>query len=260
MNIKNAVNLSHITILLLAFLIPLTTFSDEKSGPTAKDRAWQISLGLGAALKNNIRIDNNRSGSGGDVIVNVLPLIQLSFGPISLGQQGVNAGVYGNKLVGVSINFNQAGDRYEGSNMETRNLSWLLGFGFKYYKFSALIAKDVTNRSRGTKLSLHYTESYPLSEKTFTRSSVGLECYSQSFADYYYGVKSNEVTSVRNEYHPKQYCLPTLSFFPGYKYDDHLNIMTGFSFKALSSQIRKSPTTNGAWLESALIFGGLWKF
>jgi len=260
MNPKNAINFTHITIILLAFLVALSSYGDEKTGPMASGRSWQVSLGLGGVLKNNIRKDNNKSGSGGDVIFNALPLVQLAFGPISLGQQGLNAGVYGNRLVGVSINFNQAGDRYEGTGMEARSTSWLLGFGFKYYKFSALIAKDVSNRSRGTKLSLHYTESYPLSEKTFTRSSIGLECYNSSFAEYYYGVRSIEVTSTRGEYHPKQYCLPTLSFFPGYKYDDHLNLMAGFSFKGLSREIRKSPTTNGTWLESALIFGGLWKF
>ncbi len=260
---QNYLKKAFVVFSLLTFISGKSAFSEEtkseNSGPTVK-KSWQISLGLGAAFKNNIRKDNNDSGKGGDVIIMPVPMLQVAWGPISLGQQGVNAHVYGNREIGASINFNQAGDRYFATGMEAKRESWMFGAGFKYYKLSFLVAKDITGRSKGAKVSLHYTELYPLSQKVFTRSSVGLECYDQKFAEYYYGVKTNEVAPTRSEYHPNHYCLPTLSFFPGYKLDKQLSIMSGFSFKGLSKEIRRSPTTTGTWLEGALIIGGLWAF
>ena len=236
-------------------------FSETESPDKPKQKSWQISLGLGAAFKNNIRKDNTKSGTGGDLVATPLPLLQVAWGPISVGQQGVNAAFYGNRVVGASLNFNQAGDRYYGSGMEQKKESWLLGLGVKYHKISALFAKDISARSRGSKLNLSYSEMYPLGKKVFTRSAIGIECYDENFASYYYGVKAIEATSFRNEYHPKRYCIPSLSFFPIYKYNDNLDLLSGFSFKGLAKEIRHSPLVkNGVWLESALILGGLWKF
>jgi outer membrane protein len=144
--------------------------------------------------------------------------------------------------------------------MDDRKSSWFFGGGFRYQKITLLYARDIQGRSHGKKLTLHYSEMYPLGEKFFTRSSVGLECYNVSYADYYYGVRANEVSATRAEYHPNNYCLPTVSFFPIYKYNEHVNLLTGLSFKVLTKDVRRSPTTTGTWLESALILGGTWVF
>ena len=67
-------------VLLLAFISMKNAFSmeteSEKSGPTPK-KSWQISIGLGAASKNNIRKDNNDSGKDSN-IANYLKLSRLS--------------------------------------------------------------------------------------------------------------------------------------------------------------------------------------
>ena len=243
-----------ITILLLHFS------PAEMACANSENKSWRISIGLGAAVKNNIRKNNNKSGQGGDVIINSLPLLQIAWGPISIGQQGVNAAFYGNRQVGASLNFNQAGDRYNGAEMENKKESWLLGLGLKYHKFSLLLAKDISARSKGSKFNINYTEVYPLGQKTLTRSSLGVECFDKNFAHYYYGVKAQEVIATRGEYQPSSFCQPTMSFFPIYSFDEHLDFLIGLSLKGLSREVKNSPLVNSSWLESAFIFGGLWKF
>ncbi|MDO9182953.1 MAG: MipA/OmpV family protein, partial [Bacteriovorax sp.] len=137
---------------------------------------------------------------------------------------------------------------------------WFFGGGIKYHKFNFLFSRDINGRSKGSKASLRYTAMYPLGEKIFTISSVGLEYFNRDFAEYYYGVKSIEANANRAEYHPNAYVLPVISFFPGYKLSEEINVLIGTSLKTLPKPVRASPTTNGAWLEGSMIFGATWKF
>ncbi|MDD4974216.1 MAG: MipA/OmpV family protein [Bacteriovorax sp.] len=257
---KNISKTLLITIFLIAFLSTQNAISEEKTGPTDGIKSWRLSLGYGIALKNNIRKDNNYSGGQADVLFNHIPLVQIAWGPISIGAQGLSANLVGNREVAGYLNINRVGDRYYATGMENRSDSWFFGAGLKYHKLNFLLARDINGRSHGVKATIHYVVLYPLGKKIFVRSSAGIECYNRSFAEYYYGVRSNEATSNRSEYHPKAYCLPTASFFPGYKYSEDINFLMGVSLKGLTQAVRKSPTTNGTWLEEALILGATWKF
>ena len=260
MNTKNRIKKIIITFLLLPFLFIQNSFSEEKTGPTEKNKAWFISLGYGIALKNNIRKDNNYTGTQADVVVSHIPLLQVAWGPVSLGAQGLSANLLGNREIAGFLNINRAGDRYYATGMENKKDSWFFGAGLKFHKFNFLIARDINGRSHGVRASISYNALYPIGEKIFVRSSAGLECFDKSFANYYYGVRANEATQLRTEYHPNAYCLPTASFFPGYKYSDDLSFLVGFSLKGLVSAVRSSPTTNDNWLEGAIILGTIWKF
>ena len=234
---------------------------EEKSGPTdSSKKTWRLSLGYGMAFKNNIRKDNNYKGSHSDILFNQIPLIQVAWGPISIGAQGLMANLIGNREVAGYLNLNRAGDRYYATGMESIKESYFFGLGIKIHKFNGLISRDINGRSKGIKATFHYSSIYPLGEKISARSSMGFECYDKAFAEYYYSVQSNETNSTRSEYHPKAYCLPTASFFPSYKYSEDLNLLTGVAFKVLSKTVRQSPTTDGSWLETTLILGATWKF
>ncbi len=261
MNTKKKKQIALITILLLSFFITKNGFSEDenntKSGPTNK---FHLSLGGGVAIKNNIRKNNTARWSGGDVIALPIPLVQIAWGPISMGAQGLNAQIYANQTWGAFINFNRTGDKYESTGMDDRLDSWFFGGGFRFKKINVLYIRDIQGRSRGKKLTVHYAEMLPLGEKILARASVGVECYNQSYADYYFGVKANEATTDRPEYHPNHYCLPTASFLPMYRYSEKLNFISGLSFKGLTKEIRHSPTTTGTWLEAGLIAGATWAF
>jgi outer membrane protein len=249
-----------ITFLLLIYFFTQSAFSNEESGPTVKKNSFHLSLGMGAALKSNNRLNNNREGDAGDVLFAPIPLIQFSWGPVSMGAQGLTTQVYGNKEIGGYLSLNRGGDRYYATGMEPRFDSWFFGGGIRFHKFNILFARDINGNSKGNKISLHYATFYPLKKIFYVRSSIGIECHNKAFADYYYGVKASEVSVNRPEYHPSGYCAPTISFLPGYKYNEHLNFITGLTFKEISNQERKSPTTTDAWLEGALIAGALWVF
>lgn len=232
----------------------------DEAGNSSVMKSWRLSLGYGVAIKNNIRKNNNYSKGRADVIFNHIPIVQIAWGPLSIGAQGITANALGNRDTAFFLNLNRNGDRYYATGMDARRDSWFFGAGIKYYKINVLLARDIEGKSHGIKGSINYTSLYPIGEKIFTRSSAGLECYNRAHAEYYYGVKSYEATTTRPEYHPGAYCLPTASFFPSYKAHENINLLMGISSKILASEIRSSPTTNGAWLEAALILGATWKF
>ena len=248
-----------ITILLLSFLSINVSLSAEESGPT-NSQTFHISLGAGVAIKNNIRKDNNESNHGGDVIASPIPLLQISWGPVALGQKGLSLALFGDKEFSGYINIDRAGDNYYATGMSARYDSWFFGGGLRYQKFHFYISRDINGRSKGLKLGLNYMKTYRLSERSFAAATLGLECYNKNFAEYYYGVKTSEATAARFEYHPKAYCIPGVSLFPGYKVTEKFSLITGASLKIITKEVRHSPTTKGGWLEGALIFGGLWKF
>ncbi len=232
------------------------SFAEEKSGSSIP---LKISIGAGGAIKNNIRQDNQYRNGHADVLFNPIPLLQISWGPVFIGQQGLTASFVGNREKSLYLNLNNLGDRYDGEGMESRRTSWFAGIGLKYKKLNLLISRDINGRSKGSKYNISYAEFYTINKTFFTRSSLGLDCFSKNFAEYYYGVKNNEATSNRQEYHPNAYCSPSMSFFPGYKFNDNVSVLTGLSLKSINNEVRNSPTTNDNWVEAALILGGLWQ-
>ncbi len=265
MSLKKNVIVLFMPILLNAFSPMKNANAEEKTAekinpPATAKRAWHLSLGYGIAIKNNFRKDNNYSGARADILLKHIPLIQVGWGPVSVGAQGLTANLVGNREVGGFLNINRFGDRYYSPGMENRKDSWFFGAGLKYNKFLFMLSRDINGRSHGARFSANYNAVYPIGEKIFTRSSAGFECYSESFAEYYYGVRASEVSVRRSEYHPKSYCAPVASFFPGYKISDEVSILLGLAIKGIPKTVRHSPTTNGDWLEAALIGGATWKF
>ena len=251
----------------LLFLTKTECFSADKislqsneKNPNSSPAPFIISLGAGVAIKTNIRKNNNQLYHGGDVIASPIPLMQISWGPVFVGQQGLTANLVGDREISGFLNLNRGGDNYYATGMRARYDSWFFGGGFKYHKLTFNFSRDISGKSHGMRTGLNYVEIYHLSENIFTRSGLSLECFNDSFADYYYGVREYESNAEHPEYHPHAYCLPGVSFFPGYKYNENFNVMSGISFKGITSQVRRSPTTTGTWLESALILGGLWRF
>ncbi|RPJ68875.1 MAG: hypothetical protein EHM20_17055 [Alphaproteobacteria bacterium] len=260
MNIKERAIYLLITFLISFLSIRNGLTKETAPSPVPAKKSWHLSLGYGIAIKNNLRKDNEFSNSAADILLKHIPLAQVGWGPLSVGAQGFTANLIGNREVGGFLNINRLGDRYYSQGMENRKDSWFFGAGLKYNKFLFMFARDIDGRSHGLRFSANYNALYPIGEKIFTRSSVGLECFSKSYSEYYYGVRSNEATLNRLEYHPKAYCAPGASFFPGYKMSDKLSLLVGLSLKLVPATVRLSPTTNGDWLEAALISGVTWKF
>lgn len=244
----------------LLFLIYLVTDLSAKEVQNAAPKSYRLSIGSGASFKNNIRKNNQHSGDGGDILFSPLPFVQFAWGPLFIGQQGLTLSLLGDREKSFYVNINFGGDRYDGEGMQSRKTSFFAGGGIKYYKYSFHFARDINGRSHGIKSSLSYAETYTINKTFFTRSSLGVDCFDRRFAEYYYGVRSTEVSSFRPEYHPSAYCTFGVSFFPGYKFNQDISAVTGVSLKNVANVVRHSPTTNENWLEMALILGGLWQF
>lgn len=258
--IKENLKYVHLSLILFAGL-SLHVFSEEvKEVKKVAPKSFRLSVGTGASFKNNIRKNNQHSGDGGDILFSPLPFVQFSWGPLFIGQQGLTLSLLGDREKSFYVNINTGGDRYDGEGMQPRKSSFFAGGGIKYHKFSFHLARDINGRSHGIKSSFSYAETYTINETFFTRSALGLDCFDRRYADYYYSIRNSEATSMRAEYHPQAYCTMGLSFFPGYKFNPNISTVTGLSLKNVAQTVRQSPTTDGSWLELALILGALWQF
>ncbi|NOT78576.1 MAG: hypothetical protein HOP07_06185 [Bacteriovoracaceae bacterium] len=89
-----------------------------------------------------------------------------------------------------------------------------------------------------------------ISEELILRTSFNLEWHDDRYAEYFFGVKGQEASSSRNEYHVKNFFQPGVSLMPIYKVRDHLSFVGVVGFKLIPKSIRNSPTMNGRGLET----------
>lgn len=243
------------TLILLLLIICSFNHAKASEGPP-----FRLSVGFGEVLKYNIRYQNQYYRGKKDINFTTIPFINLHYGPIMIASGGLTISAWGNRDRSFYFNINRQGDRYYGLGMDKRSDSWFFGAGFKYYNFNLITTKDINGKSGGRKTALSYSEMKMLENKNILRGSIALELYDQKFAEYYYGVKSSEVSSNRSEYHPARYVQMALSGFFIHNFNDHINGTLGLAFKSIPKAMKDSPTTTNADLESMMIMGISWVF
>jgi outer membrane scaffolding protein for murein synthesis (MipA/OmpV family) len=197
------------------------------------------------AFKKNLRKNNTYEDMDKDLITKSIPMVQGSIGRVSLGAQGLSVLVLGNRFMNLSTFINQGGDRYHGTGMIPRKSSIFTGLSGKFMKYGLSVSKDINGRSKGYIAKVDYSEMFVISENFMLRAGVGLEWHDDSYAEYYYGVRSHETTASRTEYHVTNYIQPGFGFFPIYKLSEKLSVLAGANIKYVPKEIRKSPTMNG---------------
>jgi len=243
------------SLITLILIVMTSTKAFAAEGPP-----FRLSVGFGEVLKYNIRYQNQYYRGKKDLNFTTIPFVNLHYGPIMIASGGLTVSAWGDRDKSVYFNINRQGDRYYGIGMDKRSDSWFFGFGFKYYNFNFITTKDINGKSGGRKTALSYSEMKMLENKNILRGSVALELYDQKYAEYYYGVKSTEVSTNRSEYHPDRYVQLALSGLFIHNFNDNINGTVGLAFKSIPKAMKDSPTTTNADLESMLITGISWVF
>jgi outer membrane scaffolding protein for murein synthesis (MipA/OmpV family) len=223
-------------------------------------RAWRASVGVGIAIKKNLRVDNRYEHLGKKLIIRPIPFLQGSYGRFSLGAQGVAFRAIGNHLANVSVFIKRDGDRYQGYGMTPRKDSAFVGISTKFYKYGLNISKDINGRSKGIITQFNYGELIPFSEGLGLRLGVSLEWYDDQYAEYYYGVRSFESTAIRHEYHVGNYFQPGVNVMPIYKLSEQVTLTAIAGMKYVPKAVRNSPTMNGDKFEMGMLAGISYNF
>lgn len=217
----------------------------------AQDRSWNASVGAGVLIKKNMRAGNTYEDMDKNILFKPIPMIQASWDRFSIGAQGISIRALGNPMMNISAFIKRDGDRYHGLGMIPRKDSVFVGSTAKFFNYGFSFSKDINGRSKGSIATANYSKFFPVTGSFLLRSSLSLDWLDDKYAEYYYGVRYNEVTIKRAEYHLNNYFLPGLSVMPIYKLTERSTITTILSIKLPAKAVRHSPTMKGSWIDAA---------
>lgn len=233
--------------ILLTFLFLFFSFTSLAQD----ERSWSASVGAGVVLKKNMRSGNTYEGMDKKIFIKPIPMIQASWGVVSLGVQGISIRAVGNPMMNISAFIKRDGDRYHGQGMIPRKDSVFVGATAKFFNYGFSYSHDINGRSKGSIATANYSKFFPITGAFILRSSLSLDWLDDKYAEYYYGVRFHEVTSTRREYHLNNYFLPGLSVMPIYKLTERSSITTILSMKLLPKKVSESPTMKGKRVDMA---------
>ncbi len=252
-------------LLILSLSFAPTIFAEESANNAPSlggefSRDWRLSAGAGIFFKRNNRNANTYDKLDKKIITRVLPYIQGSYKGLSLGHQGISYRIVGNPFLSFSTFVNRAGDKYLGEGMAPRKDSVFFGFAGKMGKYNLTLSRDINGRSKGILSQFNYSEMTIVSDDLLLLSSLSLEWHDDSYAEYFFGVKSSESTSTRKEYHVHNFFRPGISVMPIYKLWDRVSLVSALNLKYIPLSVRQSPTMNGKSLEISTLFALNYRF
>lgn len=238
-------------------LLTTTLFSTAKAEDV---RTWRLSLGAGAIIKKNLRVDNTYKRMNKKFIVTPIPFIQGGYGRVSLGPQGLSVMAVGHPMMNVSAFINRGGERYYGSGMVPRKESFFTGISAKFFGYGLNVSRDINGNSKGYIVGLSYGHLKLVSEKLVLRSGLSLDWHDDNYAEYYYGVRKHEATASRSEYHVNNYFQPGVNVMPIYKIQENVSLISAAGIKFVPKALRESPTMNGKKLDFGAMAGVSYNF
>lgn len=207
--------------------------------------SYKLSVGAGLIVKKNNRINNNYEDLGKKYIFKPVPFLNGSVSRFSLGPQGLSVRAIGTQLMNVSAFIKRDGDKYNGEGMMPRQESAFVGISGKIFKYGLSVSKDINGRSKGYIALFNYGEFFNLSESFMIRAGLSLEWHDDKYAEFYYGVRANEATIGRREYHLSNYFQAGLNILPIYKISERHSLTAALGAKIIPKKVRQSPTMNG---------------
>ncbi|PIK15387.1 MipA/OmpV family protein [Halobacteriovorax sp. JY17] len=226
-------------LILIIILFSQTLFAQERS-------TYSFSLGGGVAFKQNIRNDNQYDKSDKNTEIRAIPMAQIKLGPVSIAGPNVKVDLPSYKFISPYIAVKRSGERYYGPGMDWRKDSWFVEAGLNVMMFKLSYSRDVQSRSHGEVIDLAYNGRFFLGpvilNYTFSHSF-----YDRKFTNYYYGVKTNEVTTTRPFYSPGASGTNSFALSPIWLINKNWSWFNSAKATFLESEIKDSPTVARDW-------------
>jgi outer membrane protein len=236
-------------ILMISFALMSNVNAQNKGGPPEG-----ISAGVAAIYVSSLY-------KGQEYRFRPIPSFSINYGRFSMFGPRLAyriAGEQGNSVSLIALPNFFGGYEAEDSpylrGMETRKGTASLGLSFnyriKYITFQGSYTKDVLGIHGGSSASLSVRSGIPINifikslPFTFLGVGFGANYNSESFINYYYGVKYNEVTSGRLGYVSSGALNPFINFTMRTQISADWMFMTTYNSEYLSSKIKNSPIVN----------------
>jgi len=212
---------------------------------TTQPQAGELNVGIGTYYSKPVYQDfKDNSGA--------FPLIEYQGEGWSAGVQGINVDVYNTEQspLSISLELSSVGQGYSASDsqvfngMQKRKDSVDLGVNVAYQvgqgSFNSSLMSDVSSTHKGYVLDINYQHNLPLMGGMF-QPSVGLSAQSDNFNNYYYGVRTSEVTGNRAAYQAKSSVNPYIGYQFLYPINENLSLAHGANYTVLDNEIKNSP-------------------
>lgn len=219
---------------LLIFLLPCISSAQQRS-------TYSFSLGGGAIWKQNIRNDNQYDKSDENTELRAIPMARIKIGPLEIAGPNIKLKLPRYKFIAPYISLKRSGERYYGPGMDWRKDSWFGEAGLNIMMFKLSYSKDIQGRSSGEIFSISYSGRYFLGPVmlSYTLSHNFLD---REFSNYYYGVRSHEVTSTRNYYSPSSGGATSVALSPIWIINKNWSLFNSVKHTFLGSKVKNSPT------------------
>jgi outer membrane protein len=146
--------------------------------------------------------------------------------------------------------------------MHNRNMTVDVGGEFaisgNWGKLYTSILTDAMGRHDGQEFRVTYAKPFEF-EKSKISPSVGFALLSSNLADYYYGVRDDEVRTGRPAYNPGASVNWFVGLDANYQLNDDWTLLTSITYYWLDSDIRNSPIVNKDYTIS-IIAGAMYRF
>jgi MipA family protein len=192
--------------------LPLITFENQHValfGPTVEVKLGSVALGQAQRLDYRLIGQMNLDGAG----------YQASDAPILAGMDERKGGVW----MGAKAAWRNP--------VADVNAEWLA---------------DVSNTSRGQRLSLGLEKPWRLNENLMITPRVGMAWVDNNYVDYYFGVRTSETAAGRAAYAGSAGVLPSAGVRAVYRFDKHHAVMLDARVLGLADSIKASPLVNAS--------------
>ena len=237
---------------ILVFVLLIQTTYSQQGSP------YSLSIGGGVAFKQNIRDDNQYDKADKSTQIQPIPMVQLRLGPVSIAGPNIKLALPGSRFLRPYIAIKRDGERYYGPGMDWRKDSWFAEAGIHILMFKLAYSRDVQGRSHGETYDLAFNGRFIFGSfilnYTLARSFLDTE-----FTNYYYGVRSHEVTAERPYYSPGASGTNSFALSPILILTKNMSWFNSIKATFLDSEIKNSPTVARSWYLS-IISGVTLKF
>lgn len=260
--------------LCFAVLVPVFTIAGVSAQESVlDDREGALSVnneshwGIGVAA-----ISNQQSIKGIDRDTRFIPIVTYEneyirwFGPfIDIKLPGLELG--GNQALNFSVSggFDFSGydedeanetpilrgmDEREGAFAVGPKVEWSNSWG----NVSAQWMTDVSGDREGNSASLSVEKNWMFLQKVMVTPYVGINWLDDSFVDFHYGVRPEEVTSYRPAYTGSSTINIEYGVRAAYIFDKNNSLMADFRITSLGSEIKDSPLVDSSTENNLLLF------
>lgn len=249
------------------FAIAAGQAASADDGPPDEEESYSWGLGVGGMSKQ-------AAYDGIDRENDVLPLIYFEnrwvqfFGPrLDFKLPGFEWGADQELSFAVGIEYDgsgyKPGDAPILNGMKKREEGFLAGPSFKWSNpFVDVVGEwmfDASSTSDGQLVSLGLERSFQLGEHLMFTPSAAAVWWDDKYADYYFGVRSDEVRANRPAYTADNTFNAEFSLRTDYMFDERHTVTLSLDYTALGSEIKDSPLT-GRSGESMILLGYLYSF